>query len=118
VPPAQSTHLPRRQFCLEPVPLGTQVVDLGVHPAKEEFSRGRRDPRPLELEDFLPLALDLDAHTVDFGSDLVEVWHGAPEITIRPSRTKSERRVEPHIAVDKALLEALMVRTAPNWRLT
>ena len=30
-----------RLFFLEPIALGTEVVDLGVHPSKEEFGRGR-----------------------------------------------------------------------------
>jgi hypothetical protein len=32
----------------------------------------------LKLEDFLPLAPDLDAHVFDFLSYEVEVWHFGP----------------------------------------
>jgi hypothetical protein len=49
-----------------------------VHPRQQEFGRGGGDPRPLQLEDFLSLAPDLDAHVLDFPSDEVEVWHGSP----------------------------------------
>ena len=58
-------------FFLAPVSLLTKVVDLGLHPPQEEFSRGRGNPRPLELENFLPLAPYLDAHVLNFPSDVV-----------------------------------------------
>jgi hypothetical protein len=35
-------------------------------------------PRPLELEDFLPLSPDLHPHVFDFPSDEFEVWHFWP----------------------------------------
>jgi hypothetical protein len=59
---------------LQPVTLSAEVVDFGVHPPKEEFGRGRGDPRPLKPDDFLPLAPRLDAHVFDFPSYMVEVW--------------------------------------------
>jgi hypothetical protein len=56
---------------LEPFTLSTKVVDFGVHPSKEEFSRGGGNPRPLKLEDFLALSSDLDAHMLDFGTNVI-----------------------------------------------
>jgi hypothetical protein len=75
MPPSHSPGFPRRQLLLEPITLSTKAVYLGVHSGQEEFGRGRGDPGPLKLEDFFPLALHLDAHAFDFGSDMVEVWH-------------------------------------------
>jgi len=66
-----------RQIFLEPVPLGAHIVDFSQHPSKEDFGRCRGNPRPLKLEDFLPLARDLNAHSFDFSPDMVEVWHGS-----------------------------------------
>jgi hypothetical protein len=40
--------------------LSTKVVDLGVHPSKEEFG-----------QDLLTLSSDLDAHVLDFGTDVI-----------------------------------------------
>jgi len=45
----------------------------------------------LKLEDFLPLALHLDAHAFDFPSDMVEVWHFGPVGWLFGIRTKRER---------------------------
>ncbi|MBT1516252.1 hypothetical protein KIP88_38000 [Bradyrhizobium sp. SRL28] len=56
---------------LEPFTLSTKVVDFGVHPCKEEFSRGSGNPCPLKLEDFLALSSDLGAHVLDFGTDAI-----------------------------------------------
>ena len=67
-----------RQIFLEPVPLGAHIVYFSQHSTEEDFGRCRGNPRPLELEDFLPLASNLDAHVVDFPSDEVEVWHFGP----------------------------------------
>jgi hypothetical protein len=77
IPSAENHSFDRpRLLFLEPVPLGAKVVDFGMHPAEEEFSRGRGDPRPLELEDFLALPGHLDAHSLDFSPDMVK--HGRP----------------------------------------
>lgn len=58
-------------FPLQLVPLLAKPFDFDVHPPEEKFSRGRGDPCPLKLEDFLALALHLDAHALDFSSELV-----------------------------------------------
>jgi hypothetical protein len=77
-PAAEGSELFDRLFLFEPVTLLTKPVDFGVHSGEEEFSRGRGDPRPLELEDFLPLAPDLDPHVLDLPSDEFEVCHFHP----------------------------------------
>jgi hypothetical protein len=50
-------------------------VDFGVHPTEQSFGRRRRDPRPLKLPDFLPLAPDLDAHVFDTRLMKSRSWH-------------------------------------------
>jgi hypothetical protein len=74
LPTPATKHAPFRRTTLlhfKPLPLSTKVIDFGVHPCKEEFSRGGGDPCPLELEDFPALPSDLDAHVLDFGTDVI-----------------------------------------------
>jgi hypothetical protein len=52
--------------------LGAEVIDFGVHPTEEQFSRGRGYPRPLKLEDFLTLAPDLHPHVLDLSNYLAQ----------------------------------------------
>lgn len=61
------------QTLFQLVPLLAKGVDIGQHPAKHKLGRGRGDAGPLTLENFLPLASALDSHTVDFGSDAIDV---------------------------------------------
>jgi len=78
-------HKPCRRTALlflEPLPLSTKVIDFGVHPSKEEFSRSGGDPCPLELEDFPALPSDLNAHVLDFGPDVIYP-HSAPSMMAR-----------------------------------
>jgi hypothetical protein len=63
-------------FFPQPVPLSAEVIDLGLHPAKEEFSGSRVDPGPLEFQDVLALPSNLDTHVVDFGTNMVKRHHG------------------------------------------
>jgi hypothetical protein len=72
-PTPAAKHAPFRAALLlfEQFTLSTKVVDFGVHPSKEEFSRGGGNPCPLKLEDFLALPSDLDAHVLDFGTDVM-----------------------------------------------
>jgi len=65
----------RRLFSLELIPLGAHPIDVGEHPLKQGFGRGRGYPSPLKLPDFATLAVDLDAHPFDFGAKLVKL-HG------------------------------------------
>jgi len=53
--------------------------DFRLHPAKEKFGRDRGDSGALQLQDLLALAPDLNAHEIDFPSNLVEVRHLAQE---------------------------------------
>jgi hypothetical protein len=49
-----------------------------MHSREQQFSRGRGYPGPLELKDFLALAVHLPPHSLDLGPDEVEVWYGMP----------------------------------------
>jgi hypothetical protein len=73
-PTPAAKHAPFRRaalLLLEPLPLSAKVVDFGVHPSKEKFSRGGGEPCPLKLQDLLTLSSDLDAHMLDFGTDVI-----------------------------------------------
>jgi hypothetical protein len=63
-------------FFPKPVAFSAERVDLGLHPAKQQFGRYRVDPGPLELEDVLALPSDLKAHTLDFGTNMFKLHHG------------------------------------------
>jgi hypothetical protein len=78
---------------LEPIPLGAKIVDFRVHPSKEKFSRGGREPCPLKLQDLLALPSDLDAHVLDFGTDVLDP-HSAPSLD-EPLGTAPELVVKP-----------------------
>jgi hypothetical protein len=41
-----------------------------MHAPKEEFSRRGGNPRPLKLQDFPTQLSDLDAHVLDFGTNV------------------------------------------------
>jgi hypothetical protein len=56
---------------LEPVPLVTKAIDLCQHPAQQKLSRCSRYAGALKLEDLLTLSSDLDAHVLDFGTDVI-----------------------------------------------
>lgn len=58
--------------------MAAEVVDLLLHSAEEEFSRGGQYPGPLKLQDFLALSPELNAHVIDLPSNLVEIWHVSP----------------------------------------
>lgn len=62
----------------EPITLGAEPVDFGVHPRQQQLSRGGRYARPLELKNLLALALHLDAHVLDFGPNTVK--HSYPQV--------------------------------------
>jgi hypothetical protein len=66
-----------------------------VHPGQEEFSRGCRDSRTLKLEDFLPLAPDLDPHVFDFPPDEVQIRHVPPRRNTRRILDKTRTRRKP-----------------------
>jgi len=76
---------------LEALPLSAKVIDFGVHPSKEEFSRSGGDPCPLELEDFPALPSDLNAHVLDFGPDVIYP-HSAPSMMVRIGVMKALNR--------------------------
>jgi hypothetical protein len=56
---------------LEPVPLVTKALNLCQHPLQQKLSRCRPNAGALKLEDFLTLPSDLDAHVLDFGTDVI-----------------------------------------------
>jgi hypothetical protein len=66
------------QRLLELVALGTLAVDGSEHSFRQSFGRGRGYAGPLKLPDFAALPLDLRAHPLDFGSEVVEVRHVRP----------------------------------------
>jgi len=53
----------------QPVTVGSQLIDLREHPAKQLLRRGCADPSPLKGLNVLPLPMNLAAHVFDFGSD-------------------------------------------------
>jgi hypothetical protein len=69
------------QLFLELVPLDAHPIDFGQHSFQQGFGRGRGNARPLKLADLAALPVDLGAHPLDFGPELVNVWHGCPRIT-------------------------------------
>jgi hypothetical protein len=73
--PATENFGLERLFTLEPVPFGAKVVDIHQHPRRQGFGRQRVYPGPLKPKDILPLAGDLGAHPLDFGSELVKLHH-------------------------------------------
>jgi hypothetical protein len=85
--PAPATENPflRRLFFFELVPLGTHPVDLGEHSLQQGFGRGRGDACPSKLPDIAALPVDLDAHSFDFGSEMVKL-HG---ILVQPKPFQS-----------------------------
>jgi hypothetical protein len=56
---------------LKPVPLVTKAVHLRQHPAQQKLSRCSRDAGALKLQNLLTLPSDLDAHALDFGTDVI-----------------------------------------------
>jgi hypothetical protein len=75
----------------EPVPLDTHRIDLGEHSFQQGFCRDRGNPGPSELADFAALPVDLGAQPLDFGSEVVEVWHGWRSRRSAQNRTKNEQ---------------------------
>ncbi|WP_213287396.1 hypothetical protein [Bradyrhizobium sp. sGM-13] len=53
------------------MPLATKTLDLGQHPPEQKLGRCRRYAGALKLEDLLTLPSDLDAHVLDFGTDVI-----------------------------------------------
>jgi hypothetical protein len=58
---------------LEPVPFGTQFIDFIEYPFQERFSRDSGNLSTLQLADFTPLTVNLDAHSLDLALDLVKL---------------------------------------------
>jgi hypothetical protein len=54
----------------------TEPVDFGQHPLKERLGRSGGNTGPLELPDFPALAMDLSAHPLDLGPDVIDARHG------------------------------------------
>jgi hypothetical protein len=70
---------------LELVALHTHPIDLGQHSFQQGFGRGRGNACPLKLADFAALSVDLGAHPLDFGSEMVKL-HG---ILVQPRPFRS-----------------------------
>jgi hypothetical protein len=49
----------------------SQRPSIFQHPLQQKFSRCGRDADALKLQDFLTLSSDLDAHVLDFGTDVI-----------------------------------------------
>jgi hypothetical protein len=56
---------------LQAVALGAMIVDLRQHPGQQQLSRCRRYAGALKPQDLPTLSSDLDAHLLDFGTDVV-----------------------------------------------
>ncbi len=63
----------------KPVSLTDQFVGLVLHALQQSDSRGGGDARPLEVENFPLLPLDLHAHAGDLGLEVVEFHGQIPE---------------------------------------
>jgi hypothetical protein len=66
-----------RQFVVELVSL-PQSQSIFASMLSKTTSAAARKSGSLDLEDLLPLAPDLDAHSFDFSLDMVEVRHDRP----------------------------------------
>jgi hypothetical protein len=62
-------------FFLEPVPLGTQLINFAEHPFQQCFSRDRRNSGTLKLSDLTTLTMNLGAHSLDLAPDMVKLHH-------------------------------------------
>jgi hypothetical protein len=71
--PATENFGLERLLTLEPVPFGAKVVDIREHPGQQGFGRQCVYPCAVKPKDILPLAGDLGAHPLDFGSELVKL---------------------------------------------
>jgi len=60
------------------VPLA-KVLDLRQHPPQQKLSGSCPDAGALKLQDLFALSSDLDAHVLDFGTNVI-YRHGAPSI--------------------------------------
>jgi hypothetical protein len=85
--PAPTAEYPPlcRLFFLELVPLLAHAVDIREHSFQQGFGRGRGYASPLKLADFAALPVDLDAHSFDFGSEVIKL-HG---ILVQPKPFRS-----------------------------
>jgi hypothetical protein len=77
-----------------PIAGSRQLIDLGKHPGKQGLSRYSAYPGPLERLNVFPLAVDLTAHMLDFGSDMGEL-HGAN--LFGPHRTNIEHFINTRV---------------------
>ena len=72
-PAPVAKHAPFRRTALllfEPVPLVTKVLDLRQHSVQQKLSRCRSNAGALKLQELFALSSDLDAHVLDFGTDV------------------------------------------------
>jgi hypothetical protein len=91
---AQHFAFDRAGQLLELVSLGAHSIDVGKHSLQQSLGRGRGYASPLKLPDFAALSVDLGAHSFNFGSEVLEVWHGRLAVerpAVNGSRTKSKR---------------------------
>jgi hypothetical protein len=73
-PPAQNPSFGgASQPLLEFVTLATHPIDAVEHPFQQRFGRGGGYAGPLKLPDFAALPMDLGAHPLNFGSDLIKL---------------------------------------------
>jgi hypothetical protein len=72
-----------RLLCFHFIALITEAIDFIQHALQQSVGRSPRNPRPLQLEYFLSLPPDLDAHVFDLSPDVIEVRHPfRPKITM------------------------------------
>jgi hypothetical protein len=58
-------------------PLCTKPIDLVQHPIQQRFGRRGRDACSLELPNLAALAVDLNAHMLDLGPNVIDIRHGS-----------------------------------------
>jgi hypothetical protein len=60
----------------EPVPLRTKCINVVQHPIEQRFGGNGWNAGLLKLPDLAALAMDLSAHTLNFGPNVFYIRHG------------------------------------------
>jgi hypothetical protein len=61
----------------QPVALCAKPIDFVQHPIQQHFGRRGWDACSLELPYLAALAVDLNAHTLDLGPNVIDIRHGS-----------------------------------------
>jgi len=76
--PAQCFPFERTGLLLfQPAALCTKPIDFVQHPIQQRFGRRGWDACSLELPNLAALAVDLNAHVLDLGPNVIDIRHGS-----------------------------------------